>query len=216
MRKYFLFYLSITFCSVSFASGICGSGTLRQIQNFQTGKIDFVCEYTSSTLPSGSTQYISASSSNTFVTYSSASLSYLGISSGTSSADSLTKSSASISYIGISSLTISNGILTLSSASVSYTALSSSTINPFVSTFSATDLNGFKIYASSGAIAANTAITITIPGTTQLWFPQATEIETTNTAVVSIRVKNITATSYQVYNADAINAKAYVTSVFGR
>lgn len=124
----------------------------------------------------------------------------------------ISASSASLSYLGISSTTA--GSISLSSASVSYTAISSVTLNPFVSTFSATDLNGFKIYASSGSIGANTSITLTIPNTTQIWFPLCTELEGTNTAVLSVRVKSITSNSWIVYNADAINAKNYICWVF--
>ncbi len=134
-----------------------------------------------------------------------------------SSADILTKSSSSVSYLGISSSTaLSPTAVTYSSASVSYVAISSAILNTFVSTFSVTDMNGTKIYASSGTIAANTSITVTIPGTTQIFFPIVVEKETVNTAVVSVRVKSISAGSYILYNADAINAKDYVTWVFGK
>jgi len=108
---------------------------------------------------------------------------------------------------GVSSIGINNGIITSATGNGD---------NLFVSTFSATDLNGFKMYMSSGSIGAASAVTITIPGTTQLWFPMVSESETVNTAVVSIRVKNITANSYQIYNSDAINAKAYITSVMAK
>lgn len=86
----------------------------------------------------------------------------------------------------------------------------------FVSTFNSTALDGFKIYASTGAIAANTSITITIPGTTQIWFPLVSELEGVNTVAVSVRIKSVAASSYVIYNADALNAKNYSTWVFAR
>ena len=106
---------------------------------------------------------------------------------------------------GTSSFGFNNGIIT----SVTDGSL-------FVSTFSATELNGFKIYASSGSIAANTSITITIPGTTEIWFPIATELEGVNTSATSIRIKSLSPASYVIYNADALNAKNYITWCFAK
>lgn len=135
---------------------------------------------------------------------------------GSADPDSLNKSSASMSYVGISSLTASHGVLSVSSGSVSFASISSVTLNPFVSTFSATDLNGFKLYASSGQIAASTSLTISIPGISQIWFPVVSELETVNTAVISVRIKSITSSDFVIYNADAINAKNYIYHVLGK
>lgn len=89
-------------------------------------------------------------------------------------------------------------------------------INLFVSTISAANLNNFKIYSSSGAILANTSVTITIPGTTQIWFPMVSELEGVNTIACSVRIKSIGASSYVIYNADALNDKNYVTWVYAK
>lgn len=93
---------------------------------------------------------------------------------------------------------------------------SPSVINLFVSTFSATALNHFKIYASTGSIGSNTSVPITIPGTTEIWFPIVTELEGVDTAAVSVRVKAVFPSSYTIYNADVLNAKNYITWVFAK
>lgn len=88
--------------------------------------------------------------------------------------------------------------------------------NIFVSTFSSTALQGFRIYASSGAIAANATVSITLPNVTQIWFPLVSELEGVNTAATSIRIKDIFISSYTIYNADVLNNKNYLTWAFGK
>lgn len=86
----------------------------------------------------------------------------------------------------------------------------------FVSTFNATQLNGYKIYASTGAIAANTTVAISMPNVANIFAPIVSELEGVNTAACSIRIKNIFTSSYTIYNADVLNAKNYTTWTFGK
>lgn len=116
----------------------------------------------------------------------------------------------------VNTLAVAGGLTVTSSMTASSGYFNANNKGIFVSTFSATALTGFSIYASSGAIAANTSVTITIPNTTEIWFPMVSELEGVNTAACSIRIKTIAASSYVIYNADVINAKNYVTTCFAK
>ena len=72
---------------------------------------------------------------------------------------------------------------------------------------------------TSGNVAANTSVTITASalGWAVLGVPVCSELEGINTAANSVRVKDtLSATSFQVYNADVLNAKKFTCYVVGR
>lgn len=86
----------------------------------------------------------------------------------------------------------------------------------FISSSIANGYDGYNLFFTSGAIAANTQITIStssVPGggVSIFGIPICVEIEGVNTAVLSVRLKSIAAdlTSFIVYNADVANAKNY-------
>lgn len=89
-----------------------------------------------------------------------------------------------------------------------------------VSTFNSTSYIGYALYITSGSVAANTTITIstTTMNVSALGIPICSELETTNTAAVSVRVKSLSGlpNSFDVYNADVVNNKNYICYVAGK
>lgn len=89
------------------------------------------------------------------------------------------------------------------------------------STWSVRAYEGFMMLVTSGSIAANTTITINTTdagiGMSAFGIPICAEMEDVNTAGTSIRLKDtLSATSFQVYNSDIVNAKKFTCHIPAR
>jgi len=127
--------------------------------------------------------------------------------SSTSSTQTWTAAQAFTNLVTVSSTVHVSGTVRASTVSIKGASL-------FISSFVATQYDGFSLCITSGAIAANTSLTIntaSFPGIVLFGTPFCVEHEDVNTSGTSVRVKSITAdlTSFVVFNADAINAKKF-------
>lgn len=115
-------------------------------------------------------------------------------------------------------LTVSGGSVTIAAAGLSASTLTIRGTGIFVSSFNARICDGCVLYVTSGSIAANTTVTLdqtSFNNASAIMFPICSELEVVNTAAVTVRVKTLSnlPNSFGVYNADAINAKAFLCVV---
>lgn len=124
---------------------------------------------------------------------------------------------SSVAVIG--NLSIFNGVsgnggaITVSSYNVRGTSI-------FGTTWTTRGMDGTVIKVTTGTLAANTSITISASNLnlSAISWVMCSEIENINTAATSVRPKALTAlpASFDVYNADVINAKGFSCISIGR
>lgn len=116
-------------------------------------------------------------------------------------------------------LSVDNATFTGRGFVTTQTGFKNKATNLFISTINAFGYAGYSMYIATGPVAANSSVVIstTILGVSALGIPICSEIETVNTAAVSVRVKSLgLPNNFTIYNADALNAKEFVCYVGGR